>query len=145
MKNKIQILLMAVAVVLAGCATDNSKQSQPRAEKAPRYANNVKVLMYDSSTRPTTDHLDFYDANPPERPYKVIALLTYEANPDEEVVVKTAIYYRARQIGAEAVMNANTVFMKVQDPFFLGTGGGFGGGGRTRCIFRVKAIVYEAK
>ena len=58
------------------------------------------MSIYDSSPRPKTAHLDVYDTKAPERPYKVIALLTCEGAPKEEAAMTTAILYRARMMGA---------------------------------------------
>jgi hypothetical protein len=92
--------------------------------------------MYDQAQRPKTTHLDVYDAKPPQRPYKVIALLTCEGGVDQEVVMTRAIYYRARQLGADGVLNAPA------DHPELSTLNITRGVMQPRCVFRAKAIVY---
>jgi uncharacterized protein YceK len=134
MKNNLLISL-AVALAVAGCST-TPEQSRP--ETKPPKADRVQVLMYDTTARTKTSHLDIYDTKPPERPYKVIALLTCEGAPKEEAVMTTAIFYRARQIGAEGVMNAGTM---------NNSGSAIDAllGSSARCVFRYRAIVYDEK
>ena len=109
--------------------------------------------MYDTTPRPKTENLDICGPNPPQRPYKVIALLTCEGGVDQEVVMTTAIYYRARQIGADGVMNAGTITtqkegtLNVADTVgkqIMMNAVGLGGNG-ARSVFRVNAIVYTDK
>jgi len=142
MKNKKLLMSLAAAFAVAGCANTPSEQSD---EKPPDKANRVEVLMYDNTPRPKTARLDVYELEPPQRPYKVIALLTCEGAVDQEVVMTKAIFYRARQIGAEGVMSAGTISTQQGDALIIGRGWGFGGGGSTRCVFRARAIVYEDK
>lgn len=89
--------------------------------------------------------------NLPQRPYKVIALLTCEGAVDQEVVMTTAIHYRARQIGADAVMSLNTINPQV-DTLNVTQGvaeqaviRGLGIGSSARSVFRANAIVYTDK
>jgi hypothetical protein len=150
MKSKYLLLSLAAAFTVAGCASTPSQQSH---EKAPPKANRVQILMYDTIPRPATDHLDICGSNPPQRPYKIIALLTCEGAVDQEAVMTTAIYYRARQMGADAVMNAGTVTtQKGTGGIYAGnvaqqavlSGMGFGGSS-ARSVFRANAIVYTDK
>jgi hypothetical protein len=148
MKNKILLISLAVALIMAGCST-TPEQSRP--ETKPPKANRVQILMYDTTPRTKTTHLDVYDTKPPERPYKVIALLTCEGAVDQEVVMTTAIFYRARQIGADGVLGAGTINTEV-DTLNVTEGvvqqammKGFGLGSSARSIFRYRAIVYEDK
>jgi hypothetical protein len=132
---------LAFATLVVGCATT---PPQPAPEKKPRKAARVEVLMYDSATRPATAHLDVYDKTPPERPHRVTALLTCEGAVDQEVVMTAAIFYRARQIGADAVIKLETIYTQPKDPAIL-AGSVFGSGTGTRCVFQYRAIVYENK
>ena len=150
MKCKYLLLSLAAAFAVVGCASTPSQQSQ---EKPPPKANRVQILMYDTNPRPKTDHLDIYGPNPPQRPYKVIALLTCEGAVDQEVVMTTAIYYRARQIGAEGVTSAGTITtqkegtVNVADTVgkqIMMNAVGLGGSG-ARSVFRAYAIVYTDK
>jgi uncharacterized protein YceK len=134
MKSKILLMSLAVALIVAGCST-TSEQSRPET-KQPK-ADRVQILMYDTTTRTKTTHLDIYDTKPPERPYKVIALLTCEGAVDQEVVMTTAILYRARQIGADGVISAGTTTIMKE--------GALVGGTSARSVFRYRAIVYEDK
>jgi len=142
MKKQHTLTSLVLALVVAGCGTTPKEQDT---EKPPRHAKRVQVAVYDSTERPKTAHLEVYDTKPPQRPYKVIALLTCEGAPKEEAAMTTAILYRARMMGADAVMSANTSFTQEGGGFIFGGNGGFGGGVNTRCVFRAKAIVYEAK
>jgi hypothetical protein len=141
---KIQTILtsLALALILTGCYTPPQQNS---ADAPPKYAKIVRVAIYDTTTRPATAHLDVYDTKPPERPYKIIALLTCEGVPKGETAMTAAIFYRARMMGADAVMSADTSFTQEGGGFIIGPSGGFGGGSKTRCVFRARAIVYTDK
>lgn len=101
--------------------------------------------MYDPTPRPKTTRLDIYDTKPPTRPHHVIALLTCEGAPKEEAAMTMAIMYRARMMGADAIMRADTSFTQEGGGIIVGPRGGFGGGSNTRCVFRARAIVYTEK
>ena len=150
MKSKILLLSLAAAFAVAGCASIPSKQSH---EKPPPKANRVQILVYDTAPRPKTTHLDVLGKNLPQRPYKVTALLTCEGGVDQEVVMTTAIYYRARQLGADAVMNAGNITTQTESTVNVATTVeaqiamnvvGLGGS-RARSVFRENAIVYTDK
>lgn len=100
------------------------------------HAKRVQILVYDSTQRPKAANFDIYESKPPQKPYKVIALLTCEGAPKEEAAMMTAIFYRARLLGADAVMSTDTAYTR-------DTQGGILAGASTRCVFRAKAIVYE--
>ncbi len=97
--------------------------------------------MCDTTPRPATGHLDVCGSNPPQRPYKVIALLTCEGAVDQEAVMTTAIFYRARQIGADGVINPGTINLGQS----LTLTSELGMGGSARCLFQANAIVYTDK
>lgn len=114
--------------------------------------------MYDPTPRPKTTSLDYYDEKTlPQRPYKTIAFLTCEGAVDEEVVMTAAIFYRARMIGADAVVNAGTIISQNGSGGITAVGdargvvaqaalNSVGWGGRTaRRVFSQKAIVYTDK
>jgi hypothetical protein len=140
MKIRTLLIPLALALVVTGCAT-----SPQDAETPPKHAQRVQIVMYDTTARPKAAHLDVYDMKPPERPFKVIGLLTCEGAPKEEATMTTAIFYRARMMGADAVLSANTSFGQEGGGFVIGPRGGFGGGSSTRCVFRARAIVYSDK
>lgn len=124
---------LAAALLAVGCS---STQSQQNHEEPPPKANRVQVLMYDTTPRLKAEHFDIYGPSRPKRHYKIIALLTCEGAVDQEVVMTRAIYYRARLIGADGVMEAgNTTIV----------GTGWSGGSSLRTIFRDYAIVYTDK
>ncbi len=149
MKSKTLLISLAVTLILAGCSTTSDQNPETKPPKADR----VQVLMYDTTTRPRTTHLDIYDTKLPERPYKVIALLTCEGAVDQEVVMTKAILYRARQIGADGLLGTGTI--TTQKEGTVNVAGtvvkqiamnvlGLGGSG-ARSVFRYRAIVYEDK
>src|SRR5580765_4301775 len=91
-----------IALVLAGCATSSRQQAL---EKPPKHAGRVKVLMYDPSPRLKPDRCEVFDAmHSIQKPFREIALLTCEGSVDEEAVMTEAIIYRARTMGADAVI-----------------------------------------
>ena len=133
MKTKCLFMSFAAALLAVSCS---STQSQQNHEEPPPKANRVQVLMYDTTPRLKAEHFDIYGPSRPKRHYKIIALLTCEGAVDQEVVMTRAIYYRARLIGADGVMEAgNTTIV----------GTGWSGGSSLRTIFRDYAIVYTDK
>jgi hypothetical protein len=124
-----QLLTVIVSgLILAGCA------SNP--DPPPKHMDRIKVLMYDSTRRAMTPRVELYDDTPPKQ-NKVIALITCEGSYREEIVMKEAIIYKARQLGAEAVV------WKDFDKATAGGGSmyGFSAGGRR--LFRGEAVVFE--
>jgi len=73
----------------------------------------------------------------PTRPFKVIALLTCEGARDEEAVMTNAIHYRAKLMGADAVI-AGAV--SAQDDYNQASGHR-----GSRRVYRARAVVYEDK
>ena len=130
---KIVMVSLLVLVLASGCASTSSRQSY---EKPPPKANRVQIAMYDTTPRAPTTSLDYCGFNPPRRPYKVIAVLTCEGAPNQEAVMTAAIYYRARQIGANAVQDAGTIRTVHMGYYFFYTAPA------RRCVFRDYAIVY---
>ena len=137
-----QLILPLLLFMLVGCA---SPSTQKDAEKPPPKAARVELVVYDPTPRQKTSRLDVYDKAPPQRPYKVIALLTCEGAVDQEAVMTTAILYRARQLGADGVMTAEAQGYKEVDVVIGRPGWRFGRSDNNRCIFRARAIVYEDK
>ena len=138
----LRLILPLLLFTLLGCT---SPSTQKDTEKAPPKADRVQQLIYDSTPRQQTSHLDVYEAKPPQKPYKVIALLTCEGAVDQEVVMTTAIFYRARQLGADGIMTAEAQTYKEPGSIAIGNGWGFANSGSTRFIFRARAIAYEDK
>jgi len=84
--------------------------------------------MYVQSTWEKSDKVDvFDDPKSVQKPYKEIALLNCEGTPKEEAPMTAAIIYRARMLGANAII--------ILPPSRSGWG--------DRRVFRAKAIVYE--
>jgi hypothetical protein len=117
-----------IALLAAGCASERSHQ---KAEGAPQHAGRVQVLQYDATPRNKSDQLDTYEETKSiQSPYKEIALLTCEGACHEEVEMTQAIFYRARMLGANGVIE-------------LTQGRATNAYGSHRCVFRYKAIIYE--
>jgi hypothetical protein len=123
-----------VALFVAGCASERSPQG---AQKPPEHADRVQVAMYDSSPRAKLEHIDVFDETQSiQRPHKIIALLTCEGRVDEEGVMTEALIYRARMMGADAVMILPPyVYRDAPRPPYHGSS--------TRKVYRAKAAVYE--
>jgi len=138
MRNPKLLLFLTGALALAGC---NTSTPERLGEPPPPRAGRVQVLVYDSTPRPKTDRLDVYDVKMPDRSYKVIAPLTCEGAAEEEVLMTRAIFYRARQIGADGVLSGTAAFTQKGEPIIYGVGGA----SKTRCVFRARAIVYQDK
>ena len=132
---KLAVVAVLAMVLASGCAS-TSTRSQQGYEQPPPKANRVQIAMYDATMRAPTTSLDYCGFNPPRRPYKIIAVLTCEGAPNQEAVMTAAIYYRARQIGANAVQDAGTLRTMHMGYYFLYTAP------VQRCVFRDYAIVY---
>jgi hypothetical protein len=132
---KIQPLLtsLVLALVVTSCATSTKP---PDGDAPPKFAKRVKVLIYDSTLRTKTAHLDIYEEKAPERKYQPIALLTCDGNSREELVMTEAIFYRARQLGADAVIRGSQAGITPPLGFV------FGG---MNFQYRATAIVYTDK
>ena len=114
-----------ITLLVAGCATTPSQQ---RADQPPKHAKRVQIGMYDASPRGKSDHVDVYDeTHPLLKPHNDIALVTCEGTPSEESPMIEAIIYRARMLGANAVI--------ILPPSRSGWG--------DRRVFRAKAVVYR--
>jgi hypothetical protein len=130
---KINRLMMAllISLIVAGCASDSSRQKESDQKAAARklkLAARVRIVIYDSSPRAESDRLDIFDETRPiQRPYKDIALLTCEGTPGEEAEMTQAIIDHARRLGANAVV--------ILPPSRSGWG--------DRRVFRVKAVVDD--
>jgi hypothetical protein len=131
---KIAMLSLLVTVLAGACSSTSPEQSH--VEKPPPKANRVQAAMYDTSPRAPTTSMDYCGFVPPQRPHKVIALLTCEGAPDQEALMKAAIYYRARQMGANAVQDAGTIRTTRMAYYFLYSAPS------TRCVFQDYALVY---
>ncbi len=123
MKFPMLLLLAAVCSCHSG-----SQNPQPRVIE-PRHAQRVKLVMYSTSYLTNqTGTVEFFDVTRKlEQPCKDIALLTCEGLPHEEPEMTEAIIYRAKLIGANAVV--------MLEPSRSGWG--------DRRVFRAKAVVYE--
>ena len=126
--NKSLIAVVISGLVLAGCATGP--------DSPPRHMDRVQVLMYDSTKRPMTRQVELYDSAP-EKQNRVIALITCEGAYHEEIVMKKAIIFKARQLGAQGVV------WKDPDKATAGGGSAYGGSFGGRRLFRAEAVVFE--
>ena len=117
--------LLIAALLITSCATMGNKTG---IEPSPRHANRVQVATFDSVLRPKTTHAEvFDDPKSLQKPFKDIALLSCEGKPSEEAPMTQAIIYRARMLGADAII--------ILPPSRSGWG--------DRRVFRAKAIVYD--
>lgn len=120
MKNL--IITTVMTALLIGC----SSMPQIASEKPPKHAKRVQVALFDSAARPPTTNLDIFDAaNKVKRSHRLVATLTCDGPPSEEGVMINAIAYRARVLGAQAMI------ILPQGRFWTG-----------RRIYRAEAVVY---
>src|SRR3954471_2262619 len=127
MKRTLVKLLLLSALVVPGCSTTE------KADAPPKHMKRVQFVEYDKTVRPMTTGLEVF-VSPPARKHKVIALITCEGAYHEEVVMTKAIIYKARQLGADAVIQLGISNAS--------TGGGtmYGASHGTRSVFRFDAI-----
>ena len=137
MKSITAIILLALALI--GCSTSHEAKTSST-EQPPKHMGRVQFVAYDSVTRPMTASVEVFET-PPARRHKQIALITCEGAYHEEAVMTKAILFKARQLGADAIVrnDANTV-QTGGGGMYRGTGGGKLGG---RSLFHASAIVWE--
>jgi hypothetical protein len=128
MKKLIAPIIAITALIATGCSTTD--------KDAPKHMSRVQCVEYDSTKRPAKTSIEVFD-QPPARKYKVIALITCEGAYHEEVVMNKAILYKAKQLGADAIIQLGT------SSATTGSGSMYGGHHGTRSIFRANAIVFE--
>ena len=140
MQMKRLSLAMLITLMSVGCATD--KSAKPMAEKPPAFAKRVEVAAYDSAPRDKSEHVDvFDDSKLAQKPFKEIGLLTCEGTVKEEGAIKQAITYRARMMGANAIIMLTENTYKED---YQWRGVFRQGHDRVRTIYRAKAVIYEA-
>jgi hypothetical protein len=130
MKTSSFKLLILAALIVAGCSTTDN------ADAPPKHMKRVQFVQYDTTARSMKASIEVFD-QPPARKYKVIALITCEGAYHEEIVMNKAIMYKARQLGADAVIQLGVSSAT--------TGGGtmYGAHHGTRSVFRANAIVFD--
>jgi len=125
-------LPLVLAGALAGCSTPVSENST---DPAPRYASRINVAQYDLTPRSPSLSLEVFDsAEAVKRPYKVIALLSHKAEPNDSAKMMNAIAWRARQLGAQGM-----IVLKPQD---TGIRWNQWGMERAEPIYSANAIVF---
>lgn len=128
-KHASLIVFTALLILLPiGCAT--------APDGPPSKMGRVKVLPYDSVSRAMTPSLEIFSKSP-EKPHKIIALITCEGAYHEEVIMMKAIHYKARQLGADGVIQLNHFAATT------GSGSMYGGQVGGRSLFRAEAFVYD--
>ena len=95
-------LVFILLACCAGCATTTPVAT---ADKPPRYASRVQVARYDATERSVRPEFAVYaDAASVPRPYRIIALVSHNANPEDQALMMQAIAWRARQLGADGMI-----------------------------------------
>ena len=142
MKTSRLYSLFLISLFAAGCTTPEPWQQ--KANNPPEHAGRVKIVMYDTSPRGKRERIDVITDNRTiQKPFKAIALLTCEGALAEEAVMTEANIYRARMMGADAVVIENAFGYQQGGAIIWGPRGGFGGGSSGRAVFRATAVVYE--
>ncbi len=132
MKNLTTFILTTFLFI--GCATS----PQDASNRPPKHVGRVKTAAFDTTARQVTTELEVFDETKKlDRPHKVIALLTAEGAANEEGDLVNAMMFKARQLGANAVVmlppdrpNAGVVFNNILQP-------------ADRRVFRGNAVVYK--
>ena len=125
--NRLLTLLLAL-LLIAGCATKQAREEKAKQNYTDKLRQRVQIATYDSSPRGQVERIDIYDeTHTISKPHKDIALVTCEGTPSEESPMTEAIIYRAKMIGADAII--------ILPPSRSGWG--------DRRVFRAKAVVYE--
>jgi hypothetical protein len=118
---------------LTGCQSTSTDTT----DRPPRYGNSVQVALYDKTPRNIKPEFEVFsrEADVPHK-FKIIALVSRNANPQDEGLMMAAIAWRAQQLGADGMI--------VLEP----AGGGWKqdafGASSGQPIFRAHAIVWTA-
>ena len=121
-------------------AEDRMRDEKRRDEQAARnHAVNVKVARFDSVWRvPRTNDIDVLPPGEPiSRERKIIALLTFECEAQDETHAVSGIIVKAKDLGADAVM------LLPFDPLVPTNGVIAVPSPRERRVFRANAIIYR--
>ena len=138
MKNTLPIPLFFLLLIFLGCKS-TPQVLAPNATPAPRYGNRIQVAQYDTTSRPINPNFEvFAREEDVPRPFKIIALVSHSANPQDEGLMMTAIAWKAKQIGADGmiILNPHSGGWKSEQI------GNFGGGKSEEPIFRAHAIIW---
>ena len=122
-------------------AEERMRDEKKRDEQAARdRANQVKVARFDSVWRtPRSEDIDVVQAGEPvSRPFKAIALLTFDCAAHEETQAVAGFIVKAKDLGADGVVmigffapNSNQTVPNIFSP-------------NDRRVFRANAIVYQS-
>src|SRR5690242_1574586 len=106
-RNYGQYRSLTLTVLLClSCAVGCAARSGGSDDEPVRYANSVSAAMYDTTRRAPVPTLEVFqsDQELAGRPHHVIALLSREGYPRDEGLVMNAIAWRARHLGAGAMI-----------------------------------------
>jgi hypothetical protein len=122
-------------------AEERMKEEKKRDEQSARdYANRVKVARFDTVWRsPRSEDIDvFQEGEKVSRPYKAVALLTFECAAHEEAQAVAGFIAKAKDLGADGALmigffspNSNQAVPNIFSP-------------NDRRVFRANAIVYQS-
>ena len=101
--KSLRLLGTFLTIAITGCATKEPWQQS--ANKPPRFADRVEVLVYEQPKMPPLPKIDIFDETQTiQKSHRRIALLTCHGVAREEVAMTKALIYRARMMGADAVV-----------------------------------------
>jgi hypothetical protein len=123
--------LLSILLLIIGCSSTPVSTS---GETPVRYARYVQVATFDSSPRSATTKLDILQT-PPIKKNHVIAELTIDGSAENEGKLINALAWKARQLGADAMVVLNPVGQRNYDALGIPE--------ETHWIFRADAIVYD--
>jgi hypothetical protein len=93
-------VVCALSFLVAGCHTYDVN-----GEKPVRYANNVQIVLLNSTPRTITKSIQIFETpDDVKRPYHKIALLSRSGHREDEGLIFNAFAWRARQIGADGII-----------------------------------------
>ena len=123
------------SVGVIGCKSTNYT------ERPPRYGTSVQVVAYDSTPRKVNPDFQVFarEADVPQ-PFKIIAMVCRNAKPQDQGLMMQAISWRAKQLGADAMI----VLPPEATGYSWGMAGNFAGGGPNQPIYRAHAVVYTS-
>lgn len=127
------VTLLLFTTLLTSCS------STPDPNGPPRYADRLKIAVFDATPRAATSSVDVFDETTKvTRPYKIIAQLGRNAKPTDSSLIINAIAWRARQMGADAIilLPAQSTGWKVNNRW------GNPSVEQTEPIYNANAIIY---
>ena len=122
-------------MLLTGCATPPAQVANSN-DPPVRYARYVQVATFDATPRPATTKLNVLQDAPTQK-FHPIAQLTIDGESENEGKLINALAWKARQLGADALLMLPPVGQRKYSGFGVPEG--------THWAYRAQAIVFDSQ